>query len=70
MDGRGNAEGFEEFSEYYVDALRRLLDNYAENAYIVCNEDSEKAKEVAHWTYEQDLTAFENMSRKISRIER
>jgi hypothetical protein len=46
------------------------MDNFEENAYIVCNEDADKAKDVKFWTYEQYLMAFENMNRKIARLER
>jgi hypothetical protein len=46
------------------------MDNYEENAYIVSGEDAHKAKEVGGWTYEQYLTAFQNMEKKIQRIEK
>jgi hypothetical protein len=57
-------------SIHWIDALRELMDNYEENAYIVSGEDAHKAKEVGGWTYEQYLTAFQNMEKKIQRIEK
>ena len=42
---------------------------FVANAYIVSGEDSHQAKQVPNWTYEQYLTALENMNRKISRLE-
>lgn len=46
------------------------MDNYAENLYIVNGEDADKAHGAMYWTYEQYLSAHQNMQRKIERLKR
>ncbi len=65
FNGEGNREDRE---EYWIDAYRKLFDNYQENAYIVSGEDSHLANQVQNWTVEQYYTALVNLEGKIERI--